>query len=49
MELGVVRLLAAEARNAGLDPARDPIPGLRRDILFTSTADEEAGGSAGAK
>ena len=28
MELGVVRLLAAEARAAGLDPARDPIPGL---------------------
>jgi len=49
MELGVVRLLAAEARKAGLDPARDPIPGLRRDVLFTSTADEEAGGLAGAK
>jgi acetylornithine deacetylase/succinyl-diaminopimelate desuccinylase-like protein len=49
MELGVVRLLAAEARRAGLDPARDPIPGLRRDILFTSTADEEAGGLAGAR
>jgi acetylornithine deacetylase/succinyl-diaminopimelate desuccinylase-like protein len=49
MELGVVRLLAAEARAAGLDPAHDPIPGLRRDILFTSTADEEAGGIGGAK
>jgi acetylornithine deacetylase/succinyl-diaminopimelate desuccinylase-like protein len=49
MELGVMRLLAAEARRAGLDPARDPIPGLRRDVLFTSTADEEAGGTAGAK
>ncbi|MFL5689976.1 MAG: M20/M25/M40 family metallo-hydrolase [Chloroflexota bacterium] len=49
MELGVVRLLAAEARAAGLDPARDPIPGLRRDVLFTCTADEEAGGLAGAK
>ena len=49
MELGVVRLLAAEARGAGLDPARDPIPGLRRDVLFTCTADEEAGGLAGAK
>ena len=48
MELGVVRLLAAEARAAGLDPARDPIPGLRRDVLFTCTADEEAGGLAGA-
>ena len=44
MELGVVRLLADEARAAGLDPARDPIPGLRRDVLFTCTADEEAGG-----
>ena len=49
MELGVVRLLAGEARAAGLDPARDPIPGLRRDVLFTCTADEEAGGVAGAK
>ncbi len=49
MELGVVRMLAAEARAAGLDPARDPIPGLRRDVLFTSTADEEAGGTDGAK
>ena len=49
MELAVVRLLAAEARAAGLDPARDPIPGLRRDVLFTCTADEEAGGTAGAK
>ena len=47
MELGVVRLLAAEARAAGLDPARDPIPGLRRDVLFTCTADEEAGGLDG--
>ena len=49
MELGVVRLLAAEARAAGLDPARDPVPGLTRDVLFTCTADEEAGGLAGAK
>jgi acetylornithine deacetylase/succinyl-diaminopimelate desuccinylase-like protein len=49
MELGVVRLLAAEARAGGLDPAHDPIPGLRRDVLFTCTADEEAGGAAGAK
>ncbi len=48
MELAVVLLLAAEARAAGLDPARDPIPGLRRDVLFTCTADEEAGGGAGA-
>ena len=49
MELEVVRLLADQARAAGLDPARDPIPGLRRDLLFTCTADEEAGGTAGAK
>jgi acetylornithine deacetylase/succinyl-diaminopimelate desuccinylase-like protein len=49
LELGVVRMLASEARAAGLDPARDPIPGLRRDVLFTCTADEEAGGIAGAK
>jgi acetylornithine deacetylase/succinyl-diaminopimelate desuccinylase-like protein len=49
MELGVIRLLVAEARAAGLDPARDPIPGLRRDVLFTAAADEEAGGDVGAK
>lgn len=49
MELGVVRLLADAARAAGRDPASDPIPGLRRDVLFTCTADEEAGGAAGAK
>ncbi len=48
MELGVLRLLAGEARAAGLDPATDPIPGLRRDVLFASTADEEAGGRNGA-
>ena len=48
MELAVVLRLAGEARAAGLDPARDPIPGLRRDVLFTCTADEEAGGQAGA-
>jgi acetylornithine deacetylase/succinyl-diaminopimelate desuccinylase-like protein len=48
MELGVIRLLAGAARAAGRDPATDPIPGLRRDILFASTADEEAGGRAGA-
>jgi acetylornithine deacetylase/succinyl-diaminopimelate desuccinylase-like protein len=47
MELEVVRILAAEARAAGRDPAADPIPGLRRDVLFTCTADEEAGGLAG--
>ena len=49
MELGVVEQLVAEARAAGLDPARDPIPGLRRDVLFTCTADEEAGAAAGAR
>ena len=48
MELEVVRLHAAEARAAGRDPASDPIPGLRRDVLFASTADEEAGGFVGA-
>jgi acetylornithine deacetylase/succinyl-diaminopimelate desuccinylase-like protein len=44
MEVQVMRLLAATARAAGRDPAADPIPGLRRDIIFCSTADEEAGG-----
>src|SRR5438552_10262041 len=48
MELEVMRLLAGEARAAGRDPASDPVPGLRRDLLFASTADEEAGGFAGA-
>ncbi|MEO5703364.1 MAG: M20/M25/M40 family metallo-hydrolase [Candidatus Limnocylindrales bacterium] len=48
MELEVMRLLAAEARAAGRDPASDPVPGLTRDVLFASTADEEAGGMAGA-
>ncbi len=48
MQIGVLRLLAGEARAAGRDPATDPIPGLRRDVLFASTADEEAGGRAGA-
>ncbi|HEY7737114.1 MAG TPA: M20/M25/M40 family metallo-hydrolase [Candidatus Limnocylindrales bacterium] len=47
LEVGVVRLLAGEARAAGRDPASDPIPGLRRDVLFASTADEEAGGHQG--
>ena len=48
MELEVMRLLATEARAAGRDPASDPVPGLTRDVLFASTADEEAGGLAGA-
>ncbi|MEA2519483.1 MAG: hypothetical protein QOF49_1563 [Chloroflexota bacterium] len=47
MELTVVRMLAAQARAAGRDPAADPIPGLTRDVLFASTADEEAGGLNG--
>jgi acetylornithine deacetylase/succinyl-diaminopimelate desuccinylase-like protein len=47
MELTVVRMLADAARAAGRDPASDPIPGLTRDILFASTADEEAGGLNG--
>jgi acetylornithine deacetylase/succinyl-diaminopimelate desuccinylase-like protein len=48
MELEVIRLLASEAREAGRDPASDPVPGLTRDVLFASTADEETGGLAGA-
>ncbi len=49
MELAVIERLVAEARAVGRDPARDPIPGLRRDILFTCAADEEAGSTAGAR
>ena len=49
LELAVIERLVAEGRDAGLDPARDPIPGLRRDVLFTSASDEEAGGEAGVK
>ncbi|MEX2183040.1 MAG: M20/M25/M40 family metallo-hydrolase [Chloroflexota bacterium] len=49
MELAVVERLVTEARAAGRDPARDPIPGLTRDVLFTCTSDEEAGGGAGVK
>jgi acetylornithine deacetylase/succinyl-diaminopimelate desuccinylase-like protein len=48
MEVEVLRLLAAETRAAGRDPASDPVPGLRRDVLFCATADEEAGGVEGA-
>jgi acetylornithine deacetylase/succinyl-diaminopimelate desuccinylase-like protein len=48
MEAQVMRRLARRAREAGLDPARDPIPGLRRDVVFCSSADEEDGGAAGA-
>jgi acetylornithine deacetylase/succinyl-diaminopimelate desuccinylase-like protein len=48
METQVMRRLARAARAAGRDPATDPIPGLRRDVIFCSTADEEAGGWHGA-
>jgi acetylornithine deacetylase/succinyl-diaminopimelate desuccinylase-like protein len=47
MELVVMRMLAAEARAAGRNPASDSVPGLTRDVLFASTADEEAGGLNG--
>ncbi len=49
LELGVVERLVEGARAAGVDPARGPIPGLRRDVLFTCTADEEAGSRDGAR
>ncbi len=48
MEVAVLGLLAGGARAAGVDPAVDPIPGLRRDVLFACTSDEEAGGWQGA-
>ncbi len=48
MELQVMRRLARAARKDGRKPATDPVPGLRRDIIFCSTADEEAGGWQGA-
>jgi acetylornithine deacetylase/succinyl-diaminopimelate desuccinylase-like protein len=47
MEVEVVRLLAESATAAGLDPATDAIPGLRRDVVLAVTADEEAGGHEG--
>ena len=47
VQVGVIRLLCARARAAGLNPAKDPIPGLRRDIILTATADEETGGEDG--
>ena len=49
LELGVIERLVAEARDAGRDPAREPIPGLTRDVLFTCAADEEAGSTDGAR
>jgi acetylornithine deacetylase/succinyl-diaminopimelate desuccinylase-like protein len=48
MEVAVIGLLAARARAAGIDPATDEVPGLRRDVLFACTSDEEAGGWQGA-
>jgi acetylornithine deacetylase/succinyl-diaminopimelate desuccinylase-like protein len=48
MEVQVMRRLARTARAAGRDPATDPIPGLRRDVIFCCTSDEEAGGVEGA-
>jgi acetylornithine deacetylase/succinyl-diaminopimelate desuccinylase-like protein len=48
LEVGVLALLARRASDAGLDPATDSIPGLRRDVLFACTSDEEAGGHQGA-
>ena len=49
LQLGVIERLAREAREAGRDPASDPIPGLTRDVLFTCAADEEAGSTDGAR
>jgi acetylornithine deacetylase/succinyl-diaminopimelate desuccinylase-like protein len=48
MEIQVMRRLARAARAQGKDPASEPIPGLRRDVIFAATADEEAGGLHGA-
>jgi len=48
MELMVMLRLAATARQAGHDPSSGPLPGLRRDVIFAATADEEAGGLEGA-
>jgi len=48
MSLQVVLDLAAAAHAAGRDPAHEPVPGLRRDLIFAATADEEAGGLLGA-
>jgi acetylornithine deacetylase/succinyl-diaminopimelate desuccinylase-like protein len=49
MEVQIMRRLARRARAAGLNPAIDPIPGLRRDVIFCCAADEEAGGWHGAR
>lgn len=47
LELQLMLLLARAARAAGRDPGADPVPGLRRDVIFAATADEEIGGDAG--
>jgi acetylornithine deacetylase/succinyl-diaminopimelate desuccinylase-like protein len=49
LQLGVMERLAAETRAAGRDPASDPVPGLTRDVMFTCSADEEAGSTDGAR
>ena len=48
LEVQVMRRLARAARAAGRNPATDPVPGLRRDVIFCCSADEEAGGHQGA-
>ena len=47
MELELMLILARLSRAGGRDPASDPVPGLRRDVIFAATADEEIGGDAG--
>jgi acetylornithine deacetylase/succinyl-diaminopimelate desuccinylase-like protein len=47
LELEVMLLLARATHAAGRHPESDPVPGLRRDIIFATTADEEVGGDAG--
>lgn len=47
MELQVFVELAQAARARGLDPTKDVIPGLRRDVILAATADEETGGRMG--
>ena len=48
MELETILLLSRAAHAVGRDPASDPVPGLRRDVIFAATADEETGGHLGA-
>jgi acetylornithine deacetylase/succinyl-diaminopimelate desuccinylase-like protein len=47
LEIEAMLLLARSARAAGRDPASDPVPGLRRDVILAATADEEVGGDIG--